>query len=224
MRAMVRSARKPRQPGRPRQAAQADMRGTTLDAALKLFAARGIGATSLRDIARAAGVTPALLHYYFDSKPGLVDAVIAERLMPVVVQLRDALPAGAADSAALIAGFTRAAFALLDRHPWFPQLWVREVLCEGGALREMLVKRVAPLIPQQLARRFADAQACGELNAALDPRLLVVSLVGLTLFTAASAPIWRAVFRADDVDTETLRMHTMALLDRGALTASAKAS
>jgi AcrR family transcriptional regulator len=198
------------------------MRGKALDAALKLFAASGIGATSLRDIARAAGVTPALLHYYFSSKPGLVDAVIAERLMPVVVQLRDALPAGG-DSAALIARFTHAAFALLDRHPWFPQLWVREVLCEGGALREMLVKRIAPLVPQQLARRFAVAQACGELNADLDPRLLVVSLVGLTLFTAASAPIWRAMFRADDVDTETLRMHTMALLDRGALTASAKA-
>lgn len=194
------------------------MRGKALDAALKLFAAHGIGATSLRDIARAAGVTPALLHYYFSSKPGLVEAVIAERLMPVIVQLRDALQASQGDSAALIAGFTRAAFALLDRHPWFPQLWVREVLCEGGALRDMLVKRVAPLIPQQLARRFADAQGRGELNADLDPRLLVVSLVGLTLFTAASAPIWRAVFRADDVGTEKLRVHTMALLDRGALT------
>jgi len=91
------------------------------------------------------------------------------------------------------------------------------VLCDGGALRELVVKRVAPLIPQHLAHQFAAAQQRGELNRDLDPRLLVVSLVGLTLFTAASAPIWRSVFRAEDVDTETLRMHTMALLDAGVL-------
>jgi len=54
---------KPRQPGRPRTTADSDMRAHALDAALNLFAARGIAATSLRDIARAAGVTPALLHY-----------------------------------------------------------------------------------------------------------------------------------------------------------------
>jgi HlyD family secretion protein len=40
-----------------------------------------------------------------------------------------------------------------------------------------------------------------------------VSLIGLTLFTAASAPIWRGMFRADDIDNESLRVHTLALLD-----------
>jgi AcrR family transcriptional regulator len=38
------------------------MRAHALDAALNLFATHGIAPTSLRDIARAAGVTPALLH------------------------------------------------------------------------------------------------------------------------------------------------------------------
>ena len=38
------------------------------------------------------------------------------------------------------------------------RLWVREVLCEGGALRELLLSRIAPLIPQAMAARFAAAQ------------------------------------------------------------------
>jgi TetR/AcrR family transcriptional regulator len=42
-----------------------------------------------------------------------------------------------------------------------------------------------------------------------------VSLVGLTLFLSASAPIWNRIFRADDIDSDTLRRHTLALLDRG---------
>lgn len=212
---MSRTNHKPRQPGRPPQASDAGLRARLLDAALHLFATRGIAATSLRDVARASGVTPALLHYYFGGKPKLVDTVIDERLLPIVAEMRTVLPASGGDSAALIAGFVRATFALLDRYPWLPPLWAREVLAEGGALRELIVKRVAPLIPQQLAQQFAGAQQRGELNADLDPRLLVVSLIGLTLFTAASAPIWRGIFRADDIDTESLRMHTMALLDRG---------
>ena len=101
------------------------------------------------------------------------------------------------------------------RYPWLPALWVREVLCEGGALRGLLLGKIAPLIPQAMAARFAAAQRKGEINPQLDPRLLVVSLVGLTLFPAAGAPIWRQMFQADDIDADAMRDHTIALLDRG---------
>jgi hypothetical protein len=43
----------------------------------------------------------------------------------------------------------------------------------------------------------------------------MVSLVGLTFFPLASAPIWRALFGAGDVDFDDLRRHTLVLLDRG---------
>ena len=100
-------------------------------------------------------------------------------------------------------------------HPWWPQLWVREVLCEGGALRDLLVQRIAPDIARLLAGRFAAAQAAGRLNADLDPRLLLPTLVGLTMFPAAGAPIWRQVFDADDLGLDDVRGHALALLDRG---------
>ena len=58
-------------------------------------------------------------------------------------------------------------------------------------------------------------QAQGRLNPRLDPRLLVVSLIGQTMFMAASAPIWRQLFGADDIDFNDLRRHTLVLLDRG---------
>jgi hypothetical protein len=59
------------------------------------------------------------------------------------------------------------------------------------------------------------AQAKGRLDKRLDPRLMVVSLVGMTLFPAAGAPIWRKVFGADDLDAAALRRHALALLDHG---------
>jgi AcrR family transcriptional regulator len=210
----TRTARKPRRPGRPR-AASADLRERVLDAALRRFAAAGIAATPLRAIAQAAQVTPALLHYYFGSKDLLVEALIAERLMPVIGEMRAQLHRAGGDSADLVAGFVNTVFAQIERHPWFPPLWAREVLSEGGALRELIVTRIAPEVPKQFEQRFRAAQRAGDLNPDLDSRLLMVSLIGLTLFLAASAPIWRRIFLADDIDTDTLRRHTLALLDSG---------
>jgi AcrR family transcriptional regulator len=160
-------------------------------------------------------VTPALLHYYFGDKSQLVDAVIEERLMPLFAELRAPLQQAGDDVAELVAHFVIGIGRLVVRYPWLPSLWVREVLSEGGALRDLLVGRMAPQVPHLLAQRFAVAQREGRLNPDLDPRLLVVSLVGLTLFPAAGAPIWRRIFDADDLDADALRLHTLALLDRG---------
>ena len=203
-----------RAPGRP-VADSPDLRGRLLDAALACFSRKGIHATSLRDIASEASVTPALLHYYFGDKAQLQNEVIEQKLLPIFAALREPLQAAGEDIAALIAGFVTGIGGIVRAHPWLPALWVREVLCEGGALRDLLFDRIGPQVPQMMARRFAEAQAQGRINPDLDPRLLMVSLVGLTLFPAAGAPIWRRLLSADDLDFDTVRLHTLALLDRG---------
>ena len=202
--------------GRRPTAETADLRATLLDAALACFVRGGIAATSLRDIATKAGVTPALVHYYFGDKAQLQEAVVAERLLPVVATMRaPVMQAGNGDVAGLVAGFVHGIGTVVAEHPWLPTLWVREILCEGGALREMMIRQVGPLLPTMMASRFAAAQQAGQLNPDLDPRLLMVSLIGLTMFPMASAPIWRQLFGADDIDFNDLRRHTLVLLDRG---------
>ena len=203
-----------RAPGRP-SADAPDQRAVALDAALACFVRQGIAATSLRDIAREAGVTPALLHYYFGDRQQLLDAVVAERVMPAFLSVRERLARAGVDVGDIVAAFVCGVTDAIARHPWWPQLWVREVLCEGGALRDLLVQRIAPDIARLLAGRFAAAQAAGRLNADLDPRLLLPTLVGLTMFPAAGAPIWRQVFDADDLGLDDVRGHALALLDRG---------
>ncbi|WP_147653932.1 TetR/AcrR family transcriptional regulator [Vulcaniibacterium gelatinicum] len=192
-----------------------DLRERLLDAAIACFVREGIGAATLRRIAAEAGVNPALVHYYFGDKARLQEAVVAERLMPAFAHVREAV-LGAGDApAALVAGFVRGMAEVVARHPWLPPLWVREVLCEGGALREVLLARFAPQLPQLLVQKLAQAQRAGTLDPGLDPRLVVVSLVGLTLFPAASAPLWRSMFDAEDISPERLRDHALALLGRG---------
>lgn len=200
--------------GRPRAGA-ADVRAKLLDAAIGQFTRVGIHASSLRAIAAAAGVTPAMLHYYFGDKRQMTTAIIDERLLPALASLRARIEAGGDDPAALARTFVEGIGEVIAAHPWLPSLWVREVLCEGGALREIVFRRVIPQMPQILAQRFTAARSRGRLAAGLDPRLLVVSLVGLTLFPAAGAPIWQRIFDARDLDADALRAHTLALLEHG---------
>jgi TetR/AcrR family transcriptional regulator len=208
------TARHKRRAGRPSGEEQ-DLRAHLLDTAIAQFSRHGIAATSLRSIASEANVTPAMLHYYFGDKARLVQALIDERLLPALMPMRARLEQVGSDPAVLIESFVRGIAAVVADHPWLPSLWVREVLCEGGALREVLFNQAIPNLPQWLAQRFGLAQADGRLNAELDPRLLVVSLVGLTLFPAAGAPIWQRMFGADGLGADVMLKHTLALLDRG---------
>ncbi len=203
-----------RRPGRP-PADQANLRERLLDAAVECFKTTSIAATSLRSIAVAAGVTPAMVHYYFGSKERLLEAFISERILPEIATLAASVRAAGEDPRALIAAFVRGLHAAVVRRPWLPALWLREVIGEHGALREMLFKHVAERVPRLLVQRFAALQKEGAVSADLDPRLLVVSLVGLTLFPLAAQSIWRRLFDAEDVDVAALERHTLALLDHG---------
>ncbi|MGY0002739.1 TetR/AcrR family transcriptional regulator [Micromonospora sp. I033] len=73
-----------RRPGNP------DTRETILAAARAAFAERGFDAVSIRAIATAAGVDPALVHHYFGTKEELFRATVAipvdpARLLPAVL-------------------------------------------------------------------------------------------------------------------------------------------
>lgn len=72
---------------RGRRPGNDDTRGTIRDAAKALFSAEGYDRVSLRAIARAADVDPALVHHYYDSKA----ALFVEALLPVEVDLTEAV-------------------------------------------------------------------------------------------------------------------------------------
>lgn len=62
---------------RGRRPAGEDTRATIIEAARTLFGQEGYNKTTLRGIARAAGVDPALIHHYFNGKPELFTATFA---------------------------------------------------------------------------------------------------------------------------------------------------
>ena len=65
-----------------RRSGTPDTRGEIVAAARAEFASKGFDQTSMRGVARAAGVDPALIHHYFDGKDGLFAAAMDLPLSP----------------------------------------------------------------------------------------------------------------------------------------------
>ncbi|SAK54563.1 TetR family transcriptional regulator [Caballeronia temeraria] len=207
-------AKKPgRRPGRPSGAHGEQARAQLLDIALELFARQGIGETTLGAIAREAGVTPAMVHYYFKTRDQLLDMLIDERFVPLRAELARVFNDPHSEPVDTLRAFVETLVATVDKYPWFASLWVREIISEGGLLRQRMADRFGDAHQERAIERIAGWQKEGKLNAALEPSLVFASLFGLTVFPLATAR-WRGEGdRA--VSAEQLARHVVALLMNG---------
>ncbi|MFI6481628.1 TetR family transcriptional regulator [Nonomuraea sp. NPDC050663] len=81
------SAERGRRPGNPQT------RESILESAMAAFAKHGYAKTTIRGVAREAGVDPALVMHFFGTKDGLFDAAIREGGIPVA-RLREVIDEG----------------------------------------------------------------------------------------------------------------------------------
>lgn len=88
------AARKRSSVGRPRKdAARSDAAERILDAAEDLFSRHGFDGVTIREVTGLAQVDSALVHYYFTTKQGLFDAVLARRAALVFAERMQAFDA-----------------------------------------------------------------------------------------------------------------------------------
>lgn len=135
-------------------------RQAIIDAAYHVLAGQGYEATSIKEIAKVAGVAPGLVHYYFASKEDLLIAVLkhtSERYTQDVQALSNAVPEDELLDAALLEPKQRVSqeperyqmryelFALAMRNPAMAK-GVAEIMASG---REGILRVVQLLITEQ---------------------------------------------------------------------------
>lgn len=205
-----------RRPGRPSGAARgADQRSRLLDAALTLFARQGIVDTTLGEIAREAGFTPAMMHYYFKTRDQLLDVLIDERFAPLRAGLGVPFQENPDDPVAAITQLALRLVQVATDHPWFPSLWVREVISDGGLLRQRMHERFGDTHQKASLLAIARWQKEGRLNAGLEPALVFVTLLGLTILPLATSKLWCNDPVRRSIGGEQIARHAVALLVQG---------
>lgn len=104
-------------------AARASAREALLDAAERLFAEHGVAETSLRAITAAAGANVAAVNYYFGSREGLIEQLLARRLEPLnEVRLRMLEERAPRTPAEVLHALAGPALDLCFEHPNFARL------------------------------------------------------------------------------------------------------
>jgi len=86
-----------------------------LELAAELFADRGYKATTVRDIAQAAGILSGSLYHHFDSKESIIDEILSSYLDKVLQDYRATLAANLSPRETLAALIERSLSDLRDR-------------------------------------------------------------------------------------------------------------
>ena len=90
-----------------------DRRGQLLDIAARLFAERGLRATTVRDIADAAGILSGSLYHHFDSKESMVDEIL-RRFLDALFERYQAIVAEELGPRGTLEAIVTASFEALD--------------------------------------------------------------------------------------------------------------
>jgi AcrR family transcriptional regulator len=185
-------------------------REALLDAAERLFAERGVTETSVRAITAAAGANVAAVNYYFASREGLIEALLARRLVPLNEARLQLLHANAPEApSGVLYALAVPALELSFAHPHFtrlasrlradtdPAVWEQYRLHQApfvDTFRRALAATRPDLAPEESARRLHyvlgaihHAWAHSPLDASESPAKLISSF--LTFYgTALDAP------------------------------------
>ncbi|MBM3122237.1 MAG: TetR/AcrR family transcriptional regulator [Chloroflexi bacterium] len=175
-----------------------DTRSRIRDAALQLFLEQGYHGTSMRQIARRAGVAPAAIYNHLASKEALFVQLLSD-LLPHRAMLRAMAEASGGSVEALVGDATRrVAEVLADQDPNLRLMFIELLEFQGrhaGFLAE-------ELLPGALVFMRRLQQADGRLRP-YSPMIIARAFFGLLMSYAVTVTFFRQVgmveFRQDDL-------------------------
>lgn len=126
------------------------------NAALHGFATSGIAATSIRDVAAAAGVSPGLVQHHFGTKAGLRDAVNDYVIAVAIDTLRDLPNAGATSEGWAAVGDIVTAFV---RDNATALRYVARAMIEGDLAAEKIFDTLLDIAHRKWLEPLARARA-----------------------------------------------------------------
>jgi AcrR family transcriptional regulator len=171
-------------------------RDSIMAAATELFAARGVTSTSIDDIAEAAGIAKGSIYYNFESKAGLVEAIMDRSSELLTAALAEA--AKDRSGVHLQAAVVLALLTLLQQHPATAQVMVTELFRTERSWREAIQNwRVLAL-----ATLISDLEASGVDRGRA--RLRAAAIIGATLTAGLEWLVFRPEMAAEEVGAAVL--------------------
>lgn len=175
-----------------------------LHAAEREFMAKGFNGARTTSIAEAAGVTHAMLHYYFRTKEKLFHRIIFEKINILKEVLGRPLDITDLPLSELIRNLINRHLDFLRSNPDLPHFIVSEIYSNPEHLT-MILKKIQAIAPSIIARlqekinRSADKGECRR----LDARSLLLDITSLNIFAFLANPIINAAMGNMMIDLDS---------------------
>lgn len=165
-----------------------------LEAAVQEFMTKGYAGARTTAIAEAAGVTHAMLHYYFRTKDKLLDRIIESK----IGTLRDIMLSSLGDPTIPLFDKIKNAIEshqdFIAANPELPRFMINEVLNRPDRMPKVIeqLKHHTPLVVQSLQRQideYADRGLCRRVDAGM----LMLDIVSLNIFPFSATPMVNAL-------------------------------
>lgn len=161
-----------------------------LEAAMREFMLKGFAGTRTTAIAEAAGVTHAMLHYYFRTKEKLFDKIIESK----IGTLREVMLSSLGDPTIPLFDKIKSAVEnhldFIAANPDLPRFMINEVLCNPDKMTLVTdqLKSQTPLVVGALQRQIDEYAAKG-LCRRVHAGMLMLDIVSLNIFPLTAAPM-----------------------------------
>ena len=164
------------------------------EAARRIFVLKGMEGARMQEIADEAGMNKALLHYYFRSKENLFEAVFKDIFTKFFSKIKSAFSSDLTVREKLIV-FIDNYIDLIAANPYVPQFIINEINRDPKMVKAMIFE--SGIGPQQILEIFLNEVHLNN-QSKLDPRHIVVSLLGMLVFPFAGRPLLQLVYFNDD--------------------------
>ena len=160
-----------------------------LAAAEQEFLTRGYDGARTTSIAQAAGVTHAMLHYYFRTKEQLFERIVDDKFKTMSHSMFAIMGDPSLPIVERIKGGIEAHFDFVAQNPLLPRFVINEIISRPERY-DVLYKRVGAIIDnvyrglQSEINRLAER---GEIER-VDIKMLFISIMSLNIFTFLAYP------------------------------------
>jgi AcrR family transcriptional regulator len=190
-----------------------------LDAAEQIFLEKGFEATKTTQIASLAGVTHAMLHYYYRTKEKLFNVVFDKKIK----LLKDSLftPFDNPDMPFFekIQVGIEAHFDFLKANPGLPRFVVNELISRPARMKllERRIKKLAESVVGKLAAEVEREVRKGTIHP-IEPITLLIDIASMNVFVFVALPLLRCFamtpFGSEDAFLEARKKENVEIIMR----------
>ncbi|MDR0620477.1 MAG: TetR/AcrR family transcriptional regulator [Deltaproteobacteria bacterium] len=181
--------------------------------AICVISEKGVKGATIREIAKRANLTPAMVHYHFKDKATLVSSTLTRYLKPISDSVWEAaeLDIGPLE---MLREFHLRLSEVFTKVRWYGSFWSRELAGVHGSQKPFMASLIGENRLKLFREKIELGQKQGLINPLVSPELVFPTLIALVYLPRISLEHWGKVWNTD-IDEETVRRHVWGTIIDG---------